>query len=93
MTSGFASASASAALITGANSRSAISTLVSAWSSMKAMIGGIEPGVDGVQHRARHRHAVMRLQHGGVLASITETVSPMPMPRAASAEASRRQRA
>ena len=28
-----------------------------------------------------HRHAEMRFQHGGVLASITETVSPLPMPR------------
>ena len=27
--------------------------------------GGVEPGVDGMQNGPAHRHAVMRLQHGG----------------------------
>ena len=27
------------------------------------MIGGIEPGVEGVEHRPRHRHAIVAFQH------------------------------
>ena len=37
----------------------------SAWSSMKAIGRRVEPRIDGVQHGAGHRHAVMRLEHGG----------------------------
>ena len=40
-----------------------ISTLASPWSSVKRDDGGIEPGVEGVEHGAGHGDAVMRFQH------------------------------
>ena len=49
---------------------------------------GIEPRVERVEHALRHRHAVVASSIAGVLASITDTVSPRLMPRFASAEAS-----
>ena len=55
--------SASASFITLENSRSMMTTLASAWSSEKAMIGGVEPRVERVEHALRHRHAVVALEH------------------------------
>ena len=40
-----------------------ITTLASAWSSEKAMIGGIEPRVERVEHGLAHRHAVVAFEH------------------------------
>ena len=57
-------------------------------------MAGVEPRVERVEHRAAPsaRRSGIRASRG-VLASITATVSPRPMPRLASAEASRRARA
>ena len=54
---------ASAAATTGAHSLSASSTLASPCSRMKAIEAASRRIVERVEHGARHRHAVMRLQH------------------------------
>ena len=83
----------SASSIVGENSLSVISTFASPWFSMKAMASASRrvfsvfstPPVIGTPKW----HSYI----SGVLASIAATVSPLPMPRLASAEASLRQRA
>ena len=83
---------ASAALTTGANSVSVSSTFASPCSSMNAIASASSrvlsvlstPPVIGTPKCA----SII----SGVFASITATVSPAPMPRRASAEASRRDR-
>ena len=48
--------------------------------------GGVEPGVECVEHRSRHRHAVVAFEHAPACwRASTETVSPRLMPRRASA--------
>jgi hypothetical protein len=48
----------------------------------------VEPRVEGVEHAARHRHREMASIISGVLAAITATVSPMPIPAFTRASAS-----
>ncbi len=77
----------------GENSRSVMSTRASAWSSMKA-IACVSSRVLSVFSTAPAIGTPKCASNiSGVFASITETVSPGPMPRRTSAEARRRQRA
>ena len=56
--------------------------------------GGVEPGVDGVEHRAGHRHAVVAFEHGGRVGEHDrDGVAPSDAAFLASAEASLRARA
>ena len=55
--------SAIAFFMTPANSGSTITALASPWSSMKAMVSGVQAGVQRVEYRARHGNAEMRLHH------------------------------
>ncbi len=88
MTSGFALASASASFITPENSRSTISTLVSAWSSLKAITAASSRVFTECSTAFTIGTPKCASSIGGVLDSIAVTVSPLPMPRLASAEAS-----
>ena len=55
----------SAGPIVGASSRSVISTAHSQWFICQASSGGVEPGVERVEHRVQGRHRVVRLDHLG----------------------------
>ena len=92
MTSGLTVASVSASRMTPENSRSTISTFVSAWSSWKAMTAASSRVFSECSTALTIGTPKCASSMAGVLDSITETVSPLPMPRAASAEASWRER-
>ena len=62
MTSGLTLACASAGLITAENSRSTMSDLGLAMVEHEGDRRRIEPGVERVEHRARHRHAVVGIR-------------------------------
>ena len=89
MTSGFTAARASASLTTPENSRSTMTTLLSAWSSWKAITAASRRVFSECSTALTIGTPKWASSMGGVLDSITVTVSPLPMPRRASAEASR----
>ncbi len=93
MTIGLTLAWARASRMTGANSVSVMTILLSAWSSMKAMIAAssrvlIECSTAPVIGTPKCASSI-----AGVLCSMTETVSPLPIPSRERAEASLRARA
>ncbi|MNR46107.1 hypothetical protein D3C85_1650340 [compost metagenome] len=83
----------SAARMVGANSRSVINTLASPCSSMKAMASASRRVLRVLSTAPHIGTPKWHSYISGVLASITATVSSCPTPAAASADASRRQRA
>ena len=93
MTSGFAFSFASAAFTVGENSRSVISTFAPPCSSMNAIASASSRVLSDSSTPPVIGTPKWHSYISGVLASITATVSPTPIPRFASADASRRQRA
>ena len=85
--------SASALAITGANSGSTITALASPWSSMKAMVSGSSRVFSALSTAPAMGTPKCASTIGGVLGSITATVSFLPMPARRRLLARRRQRA
>jgi len=75
-----------------ANSGSTTTTLASPWSSMKATAAGSSRVLSALSTAPTMGTPKWASTMGGVLGSITATVSPLPMPCRASALASWRQR-
>ena len=93
ITSGRCSSSASACSIVAENSRSVISARAPPWRSMKAMVSA-SSRVFSVFSTAPHIGTPKCASYiAGMFGAITATVSFLPIPRRASADARRRQRA
>ena len=92
ITAGGVSICASAAETVAENSRSAISSLASPWPRMKAMVAGSSRVLSAFRTAPAMGTPKCASINSGVLAAITATVSPSPMPRRDNAEANRRQR-
>jgi hypothetical protein len=93
MTIGFRSSFCSAPAIVPANSRSVIRTFASPWPSMKAIASASSRVFRVLSTAPIIGTPKWHSYISGVFASIAATVSPVPMPRRASADASRRARA
>ncbi len=83
----------SAARIVGAYSVSVISTFASPWRRMKAIMAASSLVLSALSTAPTMGTPKCASTSAGMLGATTATVSPRPMPQAASAEASRRQRA
>ena len=81
--------SASAFLITGAKSVSVIRALASPWFNMKAMVEASRRVFIAFRTAPVIGTPKVASKDGGTFGAMTETVSPLPIPRAASAEARR----
>ena len=92
ITSGLFFTRVSACLMVGENSRSVISTLVSLWSRMKAIIAASRRMLRALSTAPSIGTPKCASKISGTLGAITATVSPMPTPCSDSAEASRRAR-
>ena len=92
-TSGWTLAIASASVMTRWYSRSTISTLVSLWSRMKAIIAASSRVLSEFSTAPVIGTPKCASYISGMLGAMIVTVSPTPMPTLSSAEASRRQRA
>ena len=78
--------------MTGANSLSVISSFASPWRKMKAIVSASRRMFRAFSTAPDIGTPKCASKASGVFCAINATVSPRPMPRAASAEASRRQR-
>ena len=93
ITIGFRSTFSSAPAIVPENSRSVMSAFASPWFSMNAIASASSRVLSVLSTAPAIGTPKWHSYISGVLGSIAATVSPTPMPRFASAEASRTQRA